>query len=88
MLWALLTLFSRSAEDRKSISTGALGGVGLPRLGLSFERKTEGRNSALQILQLESLEFGLLGNSEDLLWRQNVVGEMLLMPGAMWKVLD
>jgi len=48
----------RSAEDRELISTGALGGVGLPRLGLGFGRKIEGQNSSLQVLQLETLGIG------------------------------
>ena len=42
--------------------------------GLGFERENEGWNSALQVLQLESLEFGLLCNSEKLLWHQDIGG--------------
>ena len=51
-----------------------LRGIGLLCPGLSFEKKNEGWNSALQVLQHESLEFGLLCNSEKLLWHQDIGG--------------
>ena len=67
------TLFAWSADDRKSIATGALGGVGLPRLGLSFEEDRGTEQLPPSTLAWKHLEFGLLGNSEELLWHRDVM---------------
>jgi hypothetical protein len=55
-------------------STSELCGIGLLQTGLGLRGNPRDGTGPQQVLQLDSMEFGLLGNSEELLWHQDVGG--------------